>query len=277
MKIQINHTTFEVDPNENQTFWEHINSGIWESFTFQVLDHALEETMCFLDVGAWAGPVSLYAAKNGAKVYSFEPDIIVFEQLKENVLLNPTVSETIFPYSMAIANKEGEGFLHARSGYGQSSSSLLNRTYDKIHSQKVKTTTLSRFVEEYQIQKVDFLKMDIEGGEFEVLKSIKPFLDQHEQPDLLISFHLEQLVEHEILKQYKSVLLSKIVYKLWRSGMVKQQAQREVIKIIGLLSDYPFIYDENGKLTFEEINALVNKGQNFTFYFSKRKWDDKEA
>ncbi len=160
-------------------FWDLFSNGQWEPSTFEVLDQILKPDSLFFDIGAWIGPVTLWAAKKGCKVISVEPDPEAFRQLEENVRLND-LNVTLI--QKAVSNHELTERLNV-STPGDSKSSL---TYKFQNSIEVQATTLDKLIEEYG--KPDLIKMDIEGGESLVLPYSGPLLRRLKIP-VLIGLH----------------------------------------------------------------------------------------
>ena len=103
--------------------------------------------------------------------------------------------------------------LHARTTYGASSTSVLQRKRDKVSSFKIKTTTLNKFIETHNIKQVNFIKIDIEGAEFFILPTIKQAIETLQYPDLYISFHTSFLNEFYYNKKIPFLLLNKLLMK----------------------------------------------------------------
>ena len=133
-----------------------------------------------IDAGANNGSDSiemtrLYSRK--AKIYAFEPLPAVFKQLQRNIKRYKNIKA----YSLALSNKNGEQELHVSSGASIGSSSLLKPdTHLQDHPDvlfiekiKVKTVTLDEWARQNGIGSVDFLWLDLQGFELEVLKESK--------------------------------------------------------------------------------------------------------
>lgn len=122
-----------------------------------------------IDIGAHVGIFSIYAANKGARIYSFEPSEENFKLLKENVELN-SLNDRIRAFNLAISNKRGKRILHL------SSSSLAHSLFDFGNDKKkeiVKSITLDDVFEIAGLSSCDFLKIDAEGSEYEMLFSAK--------------------------------------------------------------------------------------------------------
>ena len=127
------------------------------------------------DIGAFKGDTAYFFSKkcsNKARIYAFEPDennYKVLLKIKDKYKLNNVIASDIL-----FSNSETEiNFL----------SMDLNRP-----AVKMKSTTIDKFVEENNIEKIDYIKMDVEGAEKNILegsiKTIKKF-----KPSLAIAIY----------------------------------------------------------------------------------------
>lgn len=267
-EITIGKYKFTIEEAEHQEFWNYISSGNWEKETFEVLNQFVSDDDVCLDIGAWAGPISLYLARIAKQVVAIEPDPQVYPQLELNIALNKEIQSKITPIQKAVFSKTGEMVLHARSKYGQSSSSLLHRSYDSVSTFTCQTTTLA----DLNLSKVNFIKLDIEGGEFFVLPEIAETLFAFNYPTMLISFHLNHLLQAEYIKLFRNQLLSKIALK---TGILFKKSNIESIILSALrgLNEYEFIYTDSGDRIF--IDQLLNAPlavSNQTLLFTNQEW-----
>jgi FkbM family methyltransferase len=177
--------------NSHAFFWEAFSKNEWEAVTFDVFDHYLKSEMTYLDIGAWIGPTVCYAAKKVSKVIAFEPDPYAFYILKENIKRNGLSNVQIFNYAVSDKN----GLLRMASfgkGLGDSQTSSLSGTSGK--SFYIKTKSINELSKKNE--KIDFVKMDIEGGEFELIPQMEYFFTTH-RPIFYVSFHSPFLKESE--------------------------------------------------------------------------------
>ena len=151
-----------------QSNWFLFNYIIdWEEFC--LIKHRLKKDSIFLDVGANIGYYSIWASKfiTSGRIFSFEPNCKAFNRLVENIKINKSI-HNITPINQAVSQKNGDIFM-------TNNLDTLNHilsTEDKIDfnsSVKVKSTTLDSFVVEYHIDFIDYLKIDVEGFELDVL------------------------------------------------------------------------------------------------------------
>lgn len=117
-----------------------------------------------IDAGANIGFTSLFFAKRypTVRIISLEPDQKNFELLKKNTL----GYQNITPIQAALWNKKGTIEIMDR-GYGVRGFMVENSiSINTVFS--MPSTTLAELILEFKIQKIDILKMDIEGSEKEV-------------------------------------------------------------------------------------------------------------
>jgi FkbM family methyltransferase len=120
------------------------------------------------DIGAHIGSFSLYAAKKAGSsggVYSFEPCKESFDLLSKNKKINNLENLKIF--NLAVSNKGGiKKFFISNSG-NQAANSLFE--INNAKEVKVSVISFENFLKQNKIKTIDFLKMDCEGGEYDIL------------------------------------------------------------------------------------------------------------
>ncbi|MCE7861649.1 MAG: FkbM family methyltransferase [Chloroflexi bacterium CFX2] len=120
-----------------------------------------------IDVGAHIGTFSILASskvKRG-RVYAIEASQDAFNLLRINVALNRC--SNISAHHLALADKEGSITLyHDQGNWGHSAVKRLS-----LSSETVDSLTLSSFMENNEINKCHFMKLNCEGSEFPILLS----------------------------------------------------------------------------------------------------------
>jgi len=171
-------------------FWKKAARGTWEPHTFRILSHFLRPASVYADLGAWIGPTVLYAARKCKQVYCFEPDPIAFEYLLGNLRRNGV--RNVVPFHLAVGDRGGllrlGGF---GKGLGDSSSSLLDTATSPV-SVEVPCMTWEAVRRTFALEKVDVLKIDVEGAEFALLPTMRAFLEE-QRPVLYLSTHAPYL------------------------------------------------------------------------------------
>ncbi|MEM3485862.1 MAG: FkbM family methyltransferase [Candidatus Methanomethyliaceae archaeon] len=135
--------------------------------------------MTVLDIGAHHGLYTLLASKKvgeQGRVIAFEPSPRELRRLKWNLLLNRCCNVHIVPY--ALGSNEGTAELFVCLGQETGCNSLrppaVNEPVSKI---RVPITTVDHYLERIGVDKVDFMKLDVEGAELEVLRGAVQLLE----------------------------------------------------------------------------------------------------
>lgn len=140
--------------------------------------------MTVVDVGANIGIVTDYMRPYAKKIYAVEPLSSHFAALKKNKEYNEWDNVELF--NMAIAGKNGEVTMHPLPS-NMTSTSYVN-DYG-AGGEVVKAQDMETFFKENNIEKVDFMKFDVEGAEDDILRSeafqrVAPKIDR-----IMVEFH----------------------------------------------------------------------------------------
>lgn len=154
------------------------------------------------DIGTHIGSFSLFAAKHASegKVFSFEPLPINFEMFKKNISLNKI--KNITPINAAVSFKSGSQKLFLYEGTHTGSSSLYVRNSDKFV--KIKTVTLANMFKKYNIKRVNFMKIDCEGAEYDILFNLpKDIFNKIDKISMEYHDHINEHRHPELMKFFK--------------------------------------------------------------------------
>jgi FkbM family methyltransferase len=276
MKILVNGTEFTVNGSVFSPFWSDLNSGNWERETFEVIDYFVKDGSKTMDIGCWIGPISLYMAAKGARVYSIDPDPVAYKIFVENLDMNPALKFLIYPFNIALSVKNQDVILFARQEYGYSSTSILKRTRDNLNSIKAKGIRLNEFINMASIPYLDFVKMDVEGAEFDLLADILPAIEKLGFPTLYVSFHYSYLNEFIYQNIFKFRLLSLLLMKLEQVlgfYLFRSELLAALGRSLHFAEKYSFIYTDSGEqILHEELTPgrLLRKKLNLVF--TNREW-----
>lgn len=185
--VKKNDIAFTVRPERFCAFWHRVANGGWEDMTYQILDRFLRPTQSYIDVGAWIGPTLLYGAHKAKHVFGIEPDPAAYVELVENIELNPLIAPKITLIHAALTDDGKTKRLYVKSEPGDSWSSVVpvlgrQRFYD-VHG-----ITMDDLISRYAVGDVNFLKVDIEGGEYALLPSMREYL-RDVKPTVHLSLH----------------------------------------------------------------------------------------
>ena len=125
----------------------------------------------FLDIGAHHGVYSVVAAKrlgtNGT-VVSFEPSSREYRRLRLHLRLNRL--RWVRAESLALGSAAStQTFFQVTSGDTTRGGLRPPTSSDRVSEISVETTRLDDYVSQFPLQRVDLVKLDVEGGEREVL------------------------------------------------------------------------------------------------------------
>ena len=189
-EVRLGAKTLKVNPYDKR-FWDSVDQGTWENETLQALGSALSPGKKYCDIGAWIGPTVLAAHQHGAEIHCFEPDPLAYERLLGNLRLNGALDVRCL--QLALGAVDGPRTMGAMVGsLGKSATSLLGG--ESQHTVRVSGMTWSTACRVFALPRFDVIKMDIEGGESELLPSMMDYLREF-RPVLILSTHWSFLSE----------------------------------------------------------------------------------
>lgn len=180
----------------------------------------IEKNFTIIDIGANVGLMTLQFAKlvpNG-KVYSFEPTFYALDRLKKNLALNPDLAKNVTVINSFVSEKSS-----ANPGIVAYSSWKVNGERDSsdhpVHlgtpknAEGVPSTSLNDFVENEKIEKIDFIKIDTDGHEYEVFKGAEKAIAKY-RPKIIFEIGLYVMEEKNISFEFYYDYFTKLNYKL---------------------------------------------------------------
>jgi len=176
-----------ANSNDRNIFNEVLIHKIYNPLGFEI-----KKGDVVLDIGAHVGTFSIFASEIASKVYSFEPTQENFKILRENIELNKRNNIVIDNRAVSFVNGKRELFIDSKNLGGHSFYQLLSENKQKRIL--IETVSLKDLFLQNKIQKVDFLKMDCEGAEYDIL-----FNCQKEVLDKIQKISMEY---HNINKTY---------------------------------------------------------------------------
>jgi FkbM family methyltransferase len=123
-----------------------------------------------IDIGAHHGYFSMFSAVNTAKdskIVAIEPDSENFNRLVQNVKHNSLPN--IESISCAIAGEDGQSEFFPGNGVNSTIVANYALSQSGAISKTIETRTLAKIIEDNNLPRVDFLKMDCEGAEYQIL------------------------------------------------------------------------------------------------------------
>jgi FkbM family methyltransferase len=171
---------------------------------FTIMEHIVRPTDFIIDVGANIGVHTIWLSKHAfqGRVSSFEPNEFSRELLLKNLYLNNSTNVTV--YNNVVGNGMSSVFIssyspHIPGNYGECS--VLDKRPGNYHSAQMLT------IDQLDPVKVDFMKIDVEGYEMEVIKGARSTIEKF-RPSMLIEVndslpHIDFLYKELVPKDYQ--------------------------------------------------------------------------
>ncbi len=190
--FKIKHYGYEL---ENDLFWKGINGG-WEKESTKLWIKLCAISDVIFDIGANTGIYALLAKTINidSKVFAFEPVERVFKKLQNNSKIN---NFDIHCNQLAVSNKNGVAVIYDSNSehvYSVTVNKNMRGNNPSVFEVRINTITLSTFIQEQQLKKIDLMKIDVETHESEVLEGMGDFLNKF-KPTLLIEILTDEVAE----------------------------------------------------------------------------------
>jgi FkbM family methyltransferase len=179
--------------------------------------------MTVLDIGANLGYFTLQMARlagGGGKIHAFKPNPEMFTRLEENVRFNPELADgRIKIHRLALGEKEGEAEFFCPITGSEGVGGLKDIQRAPLREViKVSVQTLDDFLAEQKITRVDFIKMDIEGGELGVLRGAPRVLKEF-RPTILFEAYEDNTAHYNYRVYDIQSYLEQREYQIKQAGM----------------------------------------------------------
>jgi FkbM family methyltransferase len=189
---------FGADQSEHEAmFHDHVykfrNAHIpqhesgWYFHSEEVVKHRhwlIERDQVVIDVGACFGSWTIPALLQGAIVYAYEPHPLLFTELCHNVSING-LSGRFVPQNKAVWS-EGGKILELP----QYDLSMMRHQGDNQPVLRVMTVTLDEALIDL-LERLDWIKIDVEGAEIEVLKGARQLIEKF-NPRIIVEWHADR-------------------------------------------------------------------------------------
>lgn len=165
-------------------------SGLWEPETTHFISMKMKAGMNVLDVGADIGYYTLLFAKLvGAKgnVYAFEPIPKAKQYLDKNVELNELKNVSTFGFALF----DDAGMVCLEDPFNKSKINPQKKRLSRNDIQ-VEMKVFDGLRSEESIGRVDFIKLDVEGAEMNILRGMRETIKK-DRPEIIIELHPSQL------------------------------------------------------------------------------------
>lgn len=168
----------------------------------------VEQGDLVVDIGANVGEFSVGAAEKGAHVIAIEPDESAFRCLERNT----SALENITCEAALIGDLDGSKLLYLSPAF--SDSSVIPPTEKWSETREVRSLTLASLMRNHHTETIDFLKVEAEGFEPEILQAAKDVLPKIRK----IAIDASPEREGRPTDKACSALLSANGFDVWQRG-----------------------------------------------------------
>jgi FkbM family methyltransferase len=216
IKRQFRYDACKHDDGSGWSIWTFEDEeDLRRRFLYPILAKQIDKNKLFVDVGGACGSYSLPALAFGWKVLAFCPQA-EWECFQANLDLNHFNDNAVDIVKGGLYDKEG--YLHTESLQfisAQLPYSILEQRAPRIEDKEIPVFTMDWFIRYYTFPHngIDYIKIDVEGAEVQVLKGMKHTIEVYKPKNILVENH-----------EFKSKGISQ--------------------KVIDVMSEHPYTYEQ---------------------------------
>ena len=191
---------------------------------FRIYQQLIGSQDIVFDVGSNVGIHTIFLSRvvKKGRLYSFEPVPQTYQVLLNTIELNRV--KNIKTFNVAISDKNGHTMINDFGVERSAWSSIGSSDYEGRPAEQqvlVDTIMLDGFCEQHRISTVNYIKIDVEGHELEVLKGARGLLSEKKIDILQFEISPEQ-IKHELEKESEIFLFLRLYgYKIYEWQKVK--------------------------------------------------------
>jgi FkbM family methyltransferase len=173
--------------------WEYLYfAGTFEAGTTQVLGRLLRSDDVTFDIGANIGWYTTFFALHAPRghCHAFEPQPAVFNELVANCDLNGLAANVTLN-NVGVGEREGNATIHAFGDGHHGHASLAPVLGEPVRSTACWITTLDQYRRAHSVERIDFVKVDVEGAELMVLKGAESVFQLDPSPIWLLEINVD--------------------------------------------------------------------------------------
>jgi FkbM family methyltransferase len=203
--------------------YRQMQSGSFEQEEVALVRAGLETADIFVDVGANIGFYTCIALQSGKRVLAIEPQSENLKVLYTNLNMNGWTDVEVYP--LGLSDEPGIVTLYGASG---PSASLLRNwaEYSDRFRQVIPVSTLDILLGERFRESRLFIKIDVEGAEYQVLQGALNTLRRTPRPTWMIEICLEEYHPAGLNPHYAAIF-----ELFWRHDYEARTADRRSVRI----------------------------------------------
>jgi FkbM family methyltransferase len=186
LDVQFRGANFRLHTAGSPTEGAMLMNPVYNTDEFDLIDAALSEGDVFVDIGANIGLYALTVARRvgqGGRVIAIEPEPTALARLKDNVAANAGARVEIYP--CAVGDRTGE------VSFTSDNSNLGHSRIESGGALSVPMVPLADLLIKAGLERVDALKIDVEGFEDIVLIPFLKAWPKAARPRLMVIEHVE--------------------------------------------------------------------------------------
>lgn len=191
--------------------------GIYDPKMVNMIHRLVGHSDVVFDVGANCGSMTLPIVSRLGElgtIVAVEPGPLLFSRLSNNIDLNKSrIKAQCHLLNIGLAKKEGAMYWEMDTGPNYGNASIVDYHTDV----KVDVSTLGSVVKALQLNKIDYIKIDVEGMEWEILNSSADLLSKF-KPTLLFESWVSEDVSNCTTKNCYD-LLEQLGYKFFEPSV----------------------------------------------------------
>jgi len=195
--------------------------GLYERSTTKAIRRWVRPGSVVLDVGANIGAHTLEFARrvgSGGKVFAFEPTLFAHSKLLQNLALNPSLAANVKSEQLMLASSDNRTteFKIYSSWPLVRANGLHAKHLGRLQpTEGARAISLDTYLRQAGVPRVDFIKLDVDGFECEVLEGARHCLDTF-RPTILMELAPYLLRERGASLAQLAAILGRTGYRFER-------------------------------------------------------------
>jgi FkbM family methyltransferase len=225
----INFAEYDINDYAKKSFINSSKGGKWNILTvfneiagYKVYHNDfvnVEENDVVIDIGFNYGLFSMISLKNNpSKIIAFEPNPKLVSNYQK--FFN---NEKIELYQKAVSNRTGIIIFNENNDPGMSTLLSDINTHNINATYEVELINFYQFLQENNINQIDYLKVDCEGGEYDIFDSIPNEYLTNQVKKIALEFH-HKFEDEKVQKLYNKIIScgfeTKIMHDNGSIGMI---------------------------------------------------------
>ena len=187
--------------NDSAVIRALLTGRTWEKKAYDIYRSYIQKHYNIIDCGAFIGSHTLKFAELGNKVYAFEPVPLInnclTKTLEEKEITNVLLS------CCALGAEKNDSLIYTNYNGDSSMDGIRNKKFN--HHFKTKVETLDNLIG--LDEKIHFIKIDVEGSEWNVIEGAKNIINKWKPMILLETWATKKNINklNEFMKDYKYI------------------------------------------------------------------------